>query len=135
MANKRSNRKKHQFHCPYCQQRLWRNGSPKHYIYHEGKLEIQQGFNLTAKKASFLAAQNRTQLNQNIWLEDFFCELDGKIWLLVSRKDGEISYRLAVQEDWLRSTKTINPDYRNCSVSEYTSKFSRGSSTKLLKND
>lgn len=132
MPNKRSRRKKNHFLCPHCQQRLWRNGSPKYYLFHAGKSEIQQGFNLTAKKAGFLVNQNFTQLDRDIWLEEFFCELDGRLWLYISQKEERIATRLAVAEDWTRSTKTINPDGSNGTISEFTNKISQGCHLALL---
>ena len=132
MAHKRLNKNKHHFFCPYCQRRLWRSGSPKYYIYYEGKAEIKKGFGLSAKNANFLVNQSYTQLNINVWLEEFFCEQDGRLWLHITRKETELSSRLATAEDWLRSTKTINPDGSNGTVSEFSNRISQGCSLALL---
>jgi hypothetical protein len=132
MANRRSRRNKQYFFCPYCQKRLWRNGSPKYYLYYAGKTEIQKGFGLSAKNATFLVNQSFTQLDQGVWLEEFFCEKDGRIWFHISRKEDKLNSRLATAEDWNRSTKTINPDGSNGTVSEFTNKISRGCNLTLL---
>ena len=54
MPNKRSKRKKsQQFDCIYCQQRLWRLGSSKHYLFYTEASEIKQRLNISRKNASF----------------------------------------------------------------------------------
>ncbi|MEL4895931.1 hypothetical protein [Crocosphaera sp. Alani8] len=108
-------------------------GGPKHFLFYEGTAEIQQGFKLPLKKAKFLAKQQPICVNQNVWLEEFFCERHGKMWLLISRsQQGEITSRPATREDWNRTSNTFNPDRPNCSVSDFTCRMSRGSSLRLI---
>ena len=127
MPNKRSRKsKKQKFYCPYCQARLWRTGSPKHYIYYQEISEIQKNFNLSRKKASFLKNQNTTCLDKNSWIEDFFCVQHGKMWLKISCKvEQPIEVSLASEDDWKKTTGTINPNLPNPSVSEFTYSMSR----------
>jgi hypothetical protein len=128
MPGKRSRfKKKQMFSCPHCQQQLWRVGSPKYYLFYQGKAEIQKGFNLSAKNASFLANQQDTCVDLNVWLEEFFCETDGQIWMHLSQNEQKaIASRLATAEDWQRTTKTFDPDKPHSSVSEFTLRMSRG---------
>jgi hypothetical protein len=132
MSNKRSTKNKQHFFCPYCQERLWRNGSPKYYLFYSGKSEIQRGFSLSSKNATFLANQNHTQLDQKVWLEEFFCQQHGRLWCHISKRETQLIARIAVAEDWHRSSKTINPDGSNGTVSEFTNKISRGCNLDLL---
>ncbi len=127
MANKRSRYKKTQkFYCPHCSQRMWRVGGPKYYLFYQGKIEMQKGFKLTAKKASFLASQKPVYVDTNIWLEEFFCENDGQIWMRLYRNENKtIIACLAKSEDWKRTTKTIDPERPHPSASEFTIKMSR----------
>ena len=126
MPNKRSRKRKQQFYCPYCQTRLWRAGSPKHYLYYQEVSEIQKNLNLSRKKASFLINQNNTYLDKSSWIEDFCCEQHGKIWLKISRKvDRPMEISLASEDDWKNTTGTINPNIPNPSVSEFTYSMSR----------
>ncbi len=127
MANKRSKRKKIQhFLCPFCQIRLWRLGSPKYYSFYQNAAEIRRNLKISNKKASFLAAQNSAYLDPNSWIEEFFCNEHGRMWLLISRQSDEnILYRLARREDWERTNKTIDTTKPNPSVSEFTYRMSR----------
>jgi hypothetical protein len=127
MSNKRSRRKQTQnFHCPFCENRLWRSGSSKYYLFSQGVSEIQRDFNLTHKKASFLATQSLTVVNQKTWIESFFCDRDGLVWMRLSKRDdGTIVAYVAKQEDWKKTTHTPHPDIPNPSVSEFSYRISR----------
>lgn len=127
MPGKRSRaRTKQNFNCPYCHTKLWRMGSPKHYLYYQEISEVQKNLNISRKKASWLIAQNNTYLDQSCWIEDFFCEQHGTMWLKISRKvDRPMEVSLAGADDWKKSTGTINPDFPNPSVSEFTYSMSR----------
>ena len=127
MPNKRSKRKSQQFYCPYCQNRLWRPGFNKYCLFYQGKEEIQKGFQLTSKKAALVAQQQTVIVDRQVWLEDFLCENDGKIWLCLSNKEEgkNISYRLATEQDWEHTSHTPDPNRPNCSVSEFTYRMSR----------
>lgn len=104
-------------------------GSPKYYLFYQGKMEMQKGLNLTSKKASFLANQRSTCVDNNIWIEEFFCENDGQIWMRLYRgEDKNIIACLAKAEDWKRTTKTIDPERYHPSASEFTLKMSRNTS-------
>lgn len=127
MPSKRSSRRKvKKFHCPFCDSRLWRVGSPKHHIFYQGRQEIRDNTPLSAKKAAFYIAQSTTYLDQKKWLESFYCETHGTLWMLISAlDDGDYDYRLAKEQDWLRTDKTIDPRRSNPSVSEFTQRMSR----------
>lgn len=127
MPNKRSKRKKiKHFFCPICENRLWRLGSPKHYLFYQNAAEIRRSLKISAKKASFLVAQNSAYVDSNSWIEEFFCNEHGRMWLLLSRQNDEhIVYRPAKREDWERTNKTIDPTQPNPSVSEFTYRMSR----------
>lgn len=128
MPSKRHRRNQtHKFFCPCCSRRLWRVGGTKHFIFYQGKSPIQKSFNLSAKKASFLAAQSPVCVDRQVWLEEFFCEKDGKIWLRLSKSEAGLECRPAIREDWTQTTSTIEPDRPNCSVSEFTYRMSRNS--------
>lgn len=126
MPNKR--KKKNQtlkIYCPYCDQRLWRMGTGKHNLYFQGVTEIQQQFGLTRKKASLLVGQNSVQVDQSSWLEEFFCNFHGKMWIhLLKQTDGNILINIANEHHWKRSSNTIDPNLPNPSVSEFTYKMS-----------
>lgn len=128
MPNKRSRKNgKKRFHCPYCQARLWRMGSPKHYIYYQGISEIQKNLNISRKKASFLQNKNNTYLDRSSWIEDFCCQQHGKMWLKIScKEDSPMEISLANEYDWKNTTGTINPNIPNPSVSEFSYSMSRG---------
>jgi hypothetical protein len=132
MPNKRSSRKRNQkFYCPKCEARLWRIGNPKYSLFCQGITEIQQGFNLSRKKASFLAAQEFAPVNRNTWLEEFLCSEHGKIWMRVTKSpDGLLTACQATDRDWKRTTRTIHPNLPNPSVSEYTYRHSRRNGSK-----
>lgn len=129
MANKRSRRNKvSRFYCPHCGDQLWRLGTGKHYLYYQGKQEVQEHFRLTHKKASLLAGQKYVQLDRQNWLEEFFCEQDGKLWLNIWKQaDGSYQTSLAHRDHWQRSSRTIDPTKPNPSVSEFSYRMSRKS--------
>lgn len=59
------------FYCSQCNRRLWRVGGHKYFV------------------------------NQNVWLEDFFCEEDGAILMYVSSSErGKLALREAQLIDW-----------------------------------
>jgi hypothetical protein len=127
MANKRSKRKNiRHFFCPFCEIRLWRLNSSKHHLCYRKASEIRQNLQISPKKANFLSSQNSAYLDRNSWLEEFFCPKDGKMWLrLTKHSEGEIVYRLAKEEDWQQTNKTVDPIRPNPSVSEFTYRMSR----------
>ena len=127
MPNKRSRRKKTQnFHCPYCSRRLWRTGNKKYYLFYQGISEIKNYLNISRKRAMCLACQNNTYVDRDRWVEEFFCEKHYQLWMVLSRDDkGRISARLASDNDWRRTTGTINPDLPNPSVSQFSYRMSR----------
>ena len=128
MSNKRSRRKKTvHFHCPSCQQRLWRSGSIKHYIYYKDANQIKANTGITQKKAKFLINKNSTYLDNKKWIESFFCPEHGVFWLLVKKTENGYDYRLAEEKDWLQTNKTLDPRLSNPSVSEFTLRMSRKS--------
>ncbi len=130
MAGKRSNRKTPKFYCPHCQKQLWRLGSTKHFLFFEGPQEIREHFKLSRKLSSFLVAQNPVQIDNEEWIEEFFCELHGNMWLHIKKEnDGTLqSLGIASRSIWKRSVKTYDPDLPNTSVGEYSYKMSRGRS-------
>ena len=131
MPGKRSNRKNVQhFYCPYCERRLWRLGSPKHFLYYLEASEIQQNVNISRKSAVFLAHKG-AYVDTNSWIEEFFCGDHGKLWMKVTRKDGKLVPTLATSKDWQQTTGTILPDCPNPSVSEFTYRMSRRSGINL----
>lgn len=132
MPGKRSNRKNvHHFRCPHCDSRLWRSGSPKHFLYYTGAVEIQQHVNMPRQSAVLLAAKG-VYVDRNCWIEDFTCGQHGKMWMKITKKtDGSLIAVLATSRDWQRTTHTIQPETPNPSVGEYTYKMSRQASTKL----
>ena len=72
--------------------------------------------------------QSFVQVDRSTWLEEFFCQVDGKMWLKVSKDlDGTITTQVADQKHWKQSTKTIDPNKPNPSVSEFTYRMSRKS--------
>lgn len=126
MPGKRSNRKKVQnFCCPYCDRRLWRLGSPKHFLFYTEASEIQQHVNMT-RKSALLLANRGAYIDTNSWVEEFFCGEHGKLWMKLTKNDrGQITSSLATSKDWQQTTRTINPDMPNPSVSEFTYRMSR----------
>ncbi len=135
MPNKRSRRKQTQkVYCPYCERRLWRVGGEKYHIFYADKTEIQKGMGLTHKKASFVAVQQGTTVDRQVWLEEFFCEEHGKMWLRLKKIDEKaFESKLATKEDWQRSTRTPNPEKPNPSVSEFTLRMSRRTNGQAFK--
>lgn len=136
MAHKRSSRKpKQQLDCPYCSKQLWRTGQQKHYLYYQGVSEIQQNLGISHKKAMLLNAQNNTYVDKNCWLEKFICEKHGQIWMRLSKdNDAKLLASLPNENDWFRTTGTINPDLPNPSVSEFTYRMSRRTQLPNLKD-
>ncbi|VEP12673.1 conserved hypothetical protein [Hyella patelloides LEGE 07179] len=127
MSNKRSKRKKvKSFSCPFCETRLWRLGSPKYHLFYKNAGEMRRNLQISAKKASFLANQSSTCLDNKTWIEEFFCRTHGRMWLYLShRNQEELSYRLAKREDWQQTDKTFDPSNRNPSISEFSYRVSR----------
>ncbi|MDJ0897306.1 MAG: hypothetical protein QNJ55_00730 [Xenococcus sp. MO_188.B8] len=126
MPNKRSKRKVvKRFYCPFCEQRLWRTGTSKYYLYYSGVGEIKENTNLSSKKAKLLANTRTTYIDNNKWIEGFFCSEHGALWLLVSVQEKVYEYKLAKQKDWLKTGKTLDPENFNPSVSEFTRRMSR----------
>lgn len=126
MPGKRSNRNKvKHFHCPYCERRLWRSGSPKHFLYYLEASEIQRNVEMSRKSAMLLANKGE-YVDNKAWIEEFFCGDHGKLWIKISRKkDGTQVTTLATSKDWQQTTHTIQPDMPNPSVSEFTYRMSR----------
>ena len=126
MPNKRSKRAHIQkFCCPYCESRLWRLGGQRHYLYYSNAAEILTNLDVSRKKAALIAAQG-AYIDRLKWIEEFFCEDHGKLWLrLHQNEEGLISSKLAGDEDWKSSTGTIDPSTPNPSVSEFTYRMSR----------
>ena len=129
MPNKRSKRNKtQQFSCPYCDRRLWRQGSQKHYLFYQETSEIKERLHISRKNASFLAANSKGYVDTHSWIEEFFCEKHGRIWMrLHKNSEGKLAAALAKGQDWKRTTHTFNPETPNPSVSEYSYRMSRGS--------
>jgi hypothetical protein len=126
MPNKRRGRNKaFHFHCPFCQERLWRTGTPKYKIFYQNPVEIRKNTGISAKNARFLVRQNSTYLDNNRWIEGFCCPVDGSLWLLISLKAEKHEYRIASEKDWLQTNATIDPRCSNPSVSEFTLRMSR----------
>ena len=128
MPNKRKRRNQAlKITCPFCENRLWRLGGQKHFLFYKDKNERKKELGITNKKASLLAAKASAFLDYNSWIEGFFCENDGTIWMHIAKKsDGKITSALADENNWARTTGTIDPDHPNPSVSEYSSHMSRG---------
>jgi hypothetical protein len=134
MPAKRSKRNVQRFYCPYCDRRLWRLGSPKHFLFYLEPSEIQQNVNMSRKSAVFLANKG-AYVDSNSWIEEFLCGDHGKLWLKVKRKsDGTFVTTLAKSNDWQHTTRTILPDAPNPSVSEFTYRMSRQAGIKLTYN-
>ena len=126
MPNKRSKRKEtRKYFCPFCEQRLWRLGNCKYYLFYKNSTEIRQNTNISKKKAGLLAIENSTYLDTKKWIEAFCCPDHGMLWILISTHDDVYKYRLATEKDWLKTSKTLDPRRANPSVSEFTLKMSR----------
>ena len=132
MPGKRSNRKCVQrFYCPYCDRRLWRLGSPKHFVFYLDAGEIQRNVSVSRKNAVVLASKGE-YVDNNSWIEEFFCAEHGKLWMKVVKKDeGKLVATLAMSNDWQQTTRTILADGRNPSVSEFSYRMSRQVGKKL----
>lgn len=130
-TNRGRHRRNQSFFCPECDRRLWRLGSPKHFLFYSGATEIKQNTHLTHKKAALLATQG-SYVDRNTWIEEFFCGEDGRMWLVIhADPEGVCTTKVAQDHDWKRSTGTIDPDMPNSSVSEFTYRMSRGASPRL----
>lgn len=82
MLKKRSNRRNQRFYCPYCDRRLWILGSSKRLLLYLNAAQIQQNLNISRKIEVSLATKGAC-VDENSWLEEFFCGEDGKLWLKV----------------------------------------------------
>ncbi|MGV2829143.1 hypothetical protein [Myxosarcina sp. GI1(2024)] len=134
MVNKRSSRKKVQkFFCPYCERRLWRSNSQKYRLFYQEVSELRERLNFSRKKARLLAAQMDTFVDRNSWIEDFYCEEHGHMWLRVSKQNEKLVGVPAKREDWKCTTGTIDPNSHNPSIGEYSYYMSRGCTPKNLK--
>lgn len=88
MVKKRSNRKNVQhFYCPHCDRRLWRLGRSKRFMSYLDAAQIQQNLNISRKSAASLATES-AGVDPNSWLEEFFCEEDGKLWMKLTMNSG-----------------------------------------------
>lgn len=80
-----------------------------------------------------MAANSRGYLDTNSWIEEFFCEKHGKVWLRLSKQaDGQLQAMLAKSQDWKRTNNTVNPDISNPSVSEFSRRISRKAAVEQL---
>lgn len=111
MSGKRSNRSKTQkFYCPYCEERLWRTGGCKHYLFYADMSEINHSSKISARQRGMLVDKN-AQIDYRKWIEKFFCRNHGKVWLLVSKSEfSHLTTRLAVSSDWQCLTGTSHKD-------------------------
>jgi hypothetical protein len=75
----------HKYYCPHCQRRLWRVGSPKYFLGNDRESKLQADLNLSDTILGFLSSQPSSLRDRSAWLEEFFCEKDGKIWMHVAR--------------------------------------------------
>lgn len=126
MPNKRSRRNKtRKYHCPYCEQRLWRLGNSKHNLFYKDAQQIKENTGITMKKAKLLSLQSSTYLDTKKWIEAFCCNSHGMMWLLISLNENDYQYRLATTKDWLQTDRTADPRVSNPSVSEFTLRMSR----------
>lgn len=90
MLKKHSNRKNIQrFYCPYCDRRLWRLDSSKRSISYLDAAQIQQILNISRQSAVSLATKGAC-VDHNFWLEKFFCEEHGKLWMKVTMNNGSV---------------------------------------------
>ena len=111
MSGKRSSRSKVQkFYCPYCEERLWRQGGTKHYIFYAGISQINRYSKRSPRQLGILPVKNAC-IDYKKWLEKFFCRSHGKVWLLVSKREhNNLTTRLAVLSDWQCLTGTLPKD-------------------------
>ena len=100
--------KRKKFYCPCCQRRLWRVGG---YKFYQGQSKRGEAVTLISKKDNLLTHSTPSLANQQVWLEEFFCEEDGKIWMYLSKSgEGVLSYQLAEQEQWRHTARVSEPD-------------------------
>ncbi len=114
MSNKRCKRKKNQqFYCIHCERRLWRLGSPKHFLFYTNESEIGLNLNTSCCHTMCLAAKG-SYIYHNSWIEEFLCGEHGKMWVLVCKKaNATILAVPAKSHDWECSTATIHPNTPN----------------------
>jgi hypothetical protein len=94
--------------------------------------EIQQNVSMSRKSAAFLANRG-AYVDRNAWIEEFFCGEHGKLWMKLTKNDqGKLVATQANSKDWQQSTRTIDPNMPNPSVSEFTYRMSRQQGKKLL---
>jgi hypothetical protein len=126
MPGKRSKRKDtERFTCPDCANRLWRIGSEKHPIFFREASDFVHYLGLPRKQVALVMAQGGWN-DRRVWIEEFFCENHGNMWLLVRNLQcGKTVAKAATEYDWKRSTGTQHPDSFNPSVSEFTQRMSR----------
>lgn len=87
MSCKRKGKTNQKFYCPYCQQRLWRLGSSKYYLLSQRRAASQ-----SSRLSDFSASQNFVCANRSFWLEEFYCEEHGELWMLLSKAfDGRFA--------------------------------------------
>ena len=101
MSGKRSSRSKVQkFYCPYCEERLWRRGGSKHYLFHADIGDVNHYSKISSRKLEMVPDKN-THIDYGRWIEKFFCRNHGKVWLLISKSEfNHLITRLAVSSDW-----------------------------------
>jgi hypothetical protein len=69
-CQRKGNKTTQKFYCPFCQQRLWRLGSPKYYLLSQ-----------SSHSSKLSASQTIAHANSERWLEEFFCEEHGNLWM------------------------------------------------------
>jgi hypothetical protein len=133
MAERRNRRRKRVVaDCPTCEERLWRVNSERHYLFASGARQMQELSGLTRKKAVLLNCQTHTFVDRRQWLEEFYCNEHGHMWLLLKQDDeGFVSATIPDGNIWSQTTGTIDPRKPNPSVSEFTFRMSRGASLGL----
>lgn len=126
MSNKGSKRKQtRKYFCPYREERLWRLGSTRHYLYYVNPVEIRRNTGISLKKAKLLSLQSTTYLDKSKWIELFYCSNHDLMWFKVSTDGDKYDYNLAKEKDWLQTNRTLDPRISNSSVSEFTLRMSR----------
>ncbi len=107
MPNKPSQGKKPQhFHCIYCERRLWRVSSPKHYLLFKAVSEIKQHM-IFRENAGFLASEG-IYFNDNTWIEEFCCGEHGRMWMLISKRtNGTLIAAPLLREDMVETAKPV----------------------------
>lgn len=87
MPNKRRRRNNTvKFYCPYCQERLWRKGGRKYYLFDYDATEVEKHLNASFEKAQFIASRDSYYVDQKTWIEEFYCQEHNTIWLLLSKR-------------------------------------------------